>query len=159
MSRRCSTLLSLHLLPKRDLDPFLQNGMKGKYRAKGLFWVRLLTDLSWNCPHLCRRIKYQLAKSQISLWFQREVWAPVGQRKSSGFGSVPQLMSGFILQRFLCLHTFLPSELHQNWENIRDPQQTQNQFPLHLGCDLTVEKLWILGQPCGKTEPSWAWAG
>lgn len=37
-------MLSSYLPPKRNLDLFLQNGMKGKYRAEGLFGVRDLTD-------------------------------------------------------------------------------------------------------------------
>lgn len=48
---------------------------------------------------------------------------------------------------------------YQNGENIRSSQQTDKQLSLHLGYDLTVEKLWTLGLPFGKTETSWASAG
>lgn len=113
-------MLSSHLLPKKNSDLFLQSGMKGKYRAEGLFGVRDLKDIVKLALFLQNKIT--IGQGQIILWFQRKVWAPMGPRKVSGFGSVPQLMSVFILHGLLYLHT-LPSEWCQNSGNIRDPQQ------------------------------------
>lgn len=104
---RYSPLFSLCLQQKRNLVPFLQNATKGKYRAKELFWFfRLPTGIWWTCPHLCRRIKYQLPSPRLACGLREKPWCQL-----------------FILHRWCCLHLFPFSEWYLNRKDVKTPQQ------------------------------------
>lgn len=100
-----SPLFSLHLQQKRNLDLFLQDAMKGKYKAKELFWFRLLTGFWWTCPHLCRRIKYQLPSPRLACGLREKPWCQC-----------------IILHRRCSLHIF-PSEWYRNRKDVKTPQK------------------------------------
>lgn len=100
-----SPLFSLHLQQKSNLDLFLQDAMKGKYKAKELFWFRLLTGFWWTCPHLCRRIKYQLPSPRLACGLREKPWCQC-----------------IILHRRCSLHIF-PSEWYRNRKDVKTPQK------------------------------------